>query len=92
MPVRSFAPLVERAHYGFVERLYVHSHISEIMDLRTSGLSLPAIANALNLREFLAINGIPRDIGSVKAVIGLDRRIRLVVALLRAERQKTDER
>jgi hypothetical protein len=62
MPVRSFAPLVERAHYGFVERLYVHSHISKIMDLRASGLSLPAIADALNLRGSRAMNGIPWDV------------------------------
>ena len=59
---------------------------------RAGGLPPTAIADALNLQGSRARNGVPWDRGSVEALIGLGRRIRLDDALLRAERQKTGER
>ena len=91
MPVRSFAPLYERGQHGFIERLYVHTHIWRIMRLRTGGLSSTAIADALNLKGPRQINGLLWDGPSVEGLIRWDRRIPLDDALLRAERQKAGE-
>jgi hypothetical protein len=98
MPVRSFAlsfepPYVPGQHRrGFIERLYVHTHISRIKRLRDGGLSSPtAIADAMNRKGPRRINGLLWDAPSVEGLIRWDRHIRLDDAFLRAERQKAGE-
>ena len=76
MPVRSIPIPIERQYYGFVERLYVDSHLPRILKLRAAGVSARGVAAALNSWNIKSVNGREWDAQGVVDVLRLDQNIR----------------
>ena len=86
MRLRGIILPTERHYFGFVDRLYVSSHLPKILQLQNAGLSLHEIAADFNRRGMRAINGAAWDAQGVNFVINRNKLICCHDLLLRAER------
>ena len=76
MPLRGIVLPLERSYFGFVDRLYVYSHVSKIRRLQNVGLSLHQVADGLNKYRSTAINGVPWNAQNVISVLKRDEQIK----------------
>ena len=84
MPVRGVHE-IERHHYGFVERFYVHANLPTIIKLEDVGLTAHGIAAAMTECGRTSMNGESWDADRVLGVLTRDRNIRQGDAIRRAE-------
>jgi len=87
MPLCGIALPNERYHFGFVDRLYVYSHLPKITALQNVGLSLEEIAADFNRHGRRAMNDTAWDTQGLMCVIKRDKLIRREDELRRAEQR-----
>ena len=85
MPVRGIILPIDKHHYGFVERLYVHANLPTIIKLEDVGLTAHGIAAAMTECGRTSMNGESWDADRVLGVLTRDRNIRQGDAIRRAE-------
>jgi hypothetical protein len=86
MQVRGIILPRKWCHYGFVDRLYVGTHVPRIRKLQDAGLTAHEIAAEFNRRNIRAINGTNWDAGHIRGVVRRDERIRAQDTILRQRR------
>jgi hypothetical protein len=79
MPIRAIIlppPIVDTGYYGFADRLFVHTHLRQIVKLQNTGLSAQAIAAELNRRGQKFLMEGSWNAERVAGVVSRDQRIR----------------
>ncbi len=86
MVLRGIVQPIELFHFGFVERLYVHTNLEQIKNLQAIGHPINEISSIFNQRGRLAINNTRWDTQRVIGIIRHDELIRRQEAYFRAKR------
>jgi hypothetical protein len=64
MPIRALGP-VGPQHYGWVQRVFIHTLTPHLSELTRAAMSAYGIAAELNRRKVSAMNGVPWDADSL---------------------------
>jgi hypothetical protein len=86
MQVRGIIVPHEWCHFGFVDRLYVGSHVPRIRELQDAGKNAHEIAAKFNRTNIRAINGTNWDAEHVRGVVWRDEKIRAQDLIIRQRR------
>jgi hypothetical protein len=78
---------IERNYYGYVDRLYVHLHLSKIKPLQNEALSLHQIASELNRRGSKPMIDGPWTVQFVTSILNRNEQMKRADAYLRLKRQ-----
>ena len=75
MKLRTVPPLAPRPHYGFVQRLFLHSRAPAIIELQEAGRSFSEIAAELERRGLSNVNRDPWTAQGLDGVVRLAREL-----------------